>query len=143
MKEPRFAELIRSAERIFGRRKIGDASEGWPGGDELGLNEDNVVEFATPDYETFATWFDNSGNAEVLAVIANVHPSRDFTDFIDEVQESLPAELEIENPECEIGTPICVAFCLSAGSPASGDGVDLRLRQLRKVADFVAREVAA
>ncbi|MEY4400888.1 MAG: hypothetical protein RL072_753 [Actinomycetota bacterium] len=143
MKEPRFAEFIRSAERIFGRRKPGDASEGWPGGDELGLNEDNVVEFATHDYETFATWFDHSGNAEVLAVITNVHPSKDFTEFIDEVQETLPAELEIENPECEIGTPICVAFTLRVGVPTSGDDVELRLRQLRKLADFVAQEVAA
>ena len=72
MKEPRFAELIRSAERIFGRRKVGDASEGWPGGDELGLNEDNVVEFATPDYETFATWFDTSALPELSNHVANV-----------------------------------------------------------------------
>ncbi|MGA1331926.1 MAG: hypothetical protein ACO31D_02095 [Ilumatobacteraceae bacterium] len=143
MKDPRFADLIRSAERVFGCHKRGDASEGWPGGDELGLHEDNVVEFATREYETFATWFDERGNGEVLAVITNVHPVKDFTDFIDEVQEKLPADLEIENPECEVGTPICVAFTLRADAPTSGDSVNLRLRQLRKIADFVAQEVAA
>ena len=143
MRDPRFTSLIRSAERVFGRCNSGDASEGWPGGDELGLNEDNVVEFSTHDYETFATWFDDSGNAEVLTVITNVHPSKDFSDFIDETQESLPADLEIDHPECEIGTPICVAFTVRSGAPTSGDDVDLRLRQLRKLADFVAQEVAA
>ena len=61
----------------------------------------------------------------------------------DEAQESLPADLEIDNPECEIGTPICVAFTVRGGAPTSGDDVDLRLRQLRKLADFVAQEVAA
>lgn len=143
MKDPRFTDLIRSAERVFGRRKSGDASAGWPGGDELGLSDDNLVEFPTGDYETFATWFDGSGKAEVLAVITNVDPNKDFTDLIDEVQESLPSELEIENPECELGTPICVAFCVGSDAPVTGDDFNLRLRQLRRVADFVAQEVAA
>jgi hypothetical protein len=79
----------------------------------------------------------------VLAVITNVDPNKDFTDLIDEVQGSLPSELEIENPERELGTPICVAYCVGSASPVTGDDVNLRLRQLRRVADFVAQEVAA
>ena len=110
MRDPRFASLIRSAERVFGRCNAGDASEGWPGGDELGLNEDNVVEFSTHDYETFATWFDDSGNAEVLTVITNVHPVKDFTNFIDEVQEKVTTGQALAEPleRCGFFPPLLI-----------------------------------
>lgn len=141
MSNTHFARLVRLAEGVFGRRKPGDASRGWPDGGLLGLNKDNIVEFPTRDYETFARWFEHNDDLELLVVIINVHPTTNFEDFMDEVQLALPNGFEIENPEREVGTPICLAYTMRAGQVPLDDQLELSLHQLRAVADHVASKV--
>jgi hypothetical protein len=142
MMHERFATLVHSVEAVFAPRIPGDASANWPDPIDAGLHEDNIVEFSTSEYETFARWFDEHGDIEVLVVITNVHPTKDFSDFIEEVSDTLPDDLEIDNPACEIGTPICVAYTWYSDDSSSSGEIEHKLRQLRALAEFVAQEVA-
>lgn len=142
-----FERLVRAAEPVFGRRKPGDASRGWPDREDAELHAGNLAEFPTTNYETFARWFEDADEYEVLVVISNVHPSKDFSEFIEETNEALPYQFEIEAPDPGAGKPICVAYMPGPENETDDadqdirDILDLGLRQLRAIADHVADHV--
>jgi hypothetical protein len=141
MMNERFIQVVDAVESIFAPRSPSDATTHWPDRVELGIHDDNLVEFSTRDYEMFAKWFDDHGDIEVLIVITNVHPTVDFSDFIAELSETLADDFEVDNPACEVGTPICVSFNLYSDDAASKTDIESRLRSLRSIADLVVREV--
>lgn len=140
--EAPFQQLLRIAEPFFGHRRPGDISQDWPDAEEVGVNSENLAEFKSPRYETFARWFDDCNVVELLVVISNVHPTKNFADYLATLEDSLPSDLEVDNPEFEIGTPICVALNYSVDHAVDDEFVATKCAQLAAFAEEIAAAIA-
>lgn len=135
-----FTQLVNIVTRKLGEQIPLEERGEWPIDDGEPFEPEDTAEWLRKGQQLFVHAFDSEG-FEMLAVIVNVHPERDFNELIDQLTEVLPLEVEIE-VSGEAGSPILVATSYDRWSVIDEEKLAYDFELLLEVADRLALKVA-
>ena len=138
-----FDQLVRVTDRQIGPHIPAHQRDEWPEAELYGVTFDNTIEWAWDGNQAFARWFEEDDTMELLVVVTSVDPFIDFTEALDRVGETLPANMEVEVSEPEPGSPVMIALTFAGFIDISDEELAAEVEEFFEVAALITAKVSA
>ena len=138
-----FEQLVRATDGQIGPHIPAHQRDEWPKAELCGVTFDNTIEWAWDGNQAFARWFEEDDTMELLVVVTSVDPFIDFTEALDRVGETLPANMEVEVSEPEPGSPVMIALTFAGFIDISDDELAAEVEEFFEVAALITAKVSA
>jgi len=138
-----FEQLVRATDGQIGPHIPAHQRDEWPEAELYGVTFDNTIEWAWDGNQAFARWFEEDDTMELLVVVTSVDPFIDFTEALDRVGETLPANMEVEVSEPEPGSPVMIALTFEGFIDISDEELAAEVEEFFEVAALITAKVSA
>lgn len=138
-----FEQLVRATDGQIGPHIPAHQRDEWPEAELYGVTFDNTIEWAWDGNQAFARWFEEDDTMELLVVVTSVDPFIDFTEALDRVGETLPANMEVEVSEPEPGSPVMIALTFAGFIDISDEELAAEVEEFFEVAALITAKVSA
>ena len=138
-----FDQLVRATDGQIGPHIPAHQRDEWPEGELYGVTFDNTIEWAWDGNQAFARWFEEDDTMELLVVVTSVDPFIDFTEALNRVGETLPANMEVEVSEPEPGSPVMIALTVAGFIDISDEELAAEVEEFFEVAALITAKVSA
>jgi len=138
-----FEQLVRATDGQIGPHIPAHQRDQWPEAELYGVTFDNTIEWAWDGNQAFARWFEEDDTMELLVVVTSVDPFIDFTEALDRVGETLPANMEVEVSEPEPGSPVMIALTFAGFIDISDEELAAEVEEFFEVAALITAKVSA
>ncbi|MFM8015909.1 MAG: hypothetical protein ACKPCO_07525 [Actinomycetota bacterium] len=136
-----FDQLVRATDGQIGPHIPAHQRDEWPEAELYGVTFDNTIEWAWDGNQAFARWFEEDDTMELLVVVTSVDPFIDFTEALDRVGETLPANMEVEVSEPEPGSPVMIALTFAGFIDISDEDLAAEVEEFFEVAALITAKV--
>ncbi|MFM8969649.1 MAG: hypothetical protein ACKOI3_05370 [Actinomycetota bacterium] len=138
-----FEQLVRATDGQIGPHIPAHQRDEWPEAELYGVTFDNTIEWAWDGNQAFARWFEEDDTMELLVVVTQVDPFVDFTEALDRVGATLPANMEVEVSEPEPGSPVMIALTFAGFIDISDEELAAEVEEFFEVAALITAKVSA